>query len=314
MFARRLFSMAVLLLLASGLFLTLDAQGSWHFVLTYRGAKLAALVLVAISVSTATVLFQTITQNRILTPSIMGFDALYVLILTTAIYVLGAQTYTSLPKTGQFLAVLTVLVLASLTLFGTLLGRAPQDLMRMILTGIIFGVLFRSLTSFLTRLIDPNEYSVIQVNSFARFSQIDTDLLWIAAGLCTVALCAAWQMRHRLDVLALGHTAAINLGENPRVGSFQALILIGVLVSVSTALVGPVAFLGLLVVSLVHLVTPTARHAILLPSAALIAALTLVAGQLILERVLSAITPLSVVIDLFGGALFLGLLLRGGIR
>ena len=314
MHTSRLAGMAAVLAGASVLYLTLGAQGNWGFVLPYRGTKLMALIVVAVSVSTATVLFQTITHNRILTPSIMGFDALYVFVLTALVFGMGAQSYARLPGIWQFLLVLVLLVLAALVLFGTLLGAARQDLLRMVLTGIIFGVLFRSLSSFLTRMIDPNEYSFVQVSSFARFNQIDTGLLGIAALLSGAVLCAAWNMRHRLDVLALGREAALNLGENPRTGLLQVLLLVGVLVAVSTALVGPVAFLGLLVVSLAHLLTPAARHAILLPSAALIGSVTLVGGQMILERALGLTTPLSVVIDLVGGLVFLGLLLRGGIR
>ncbi|MFC6589053.1 iron chelate uptake ABC transporter family permease subunit [Sulfitobacter pacificus] len=183
--------------------------------------------------------------------------------------------------------------------------------MRMLLTGIIFGALFRAGTGFLQRMIDPNEYSVVQVASYARFARVDAALLAVAGGVTCVALIAAWRMRHRLDVLALGPDVAINLGEDPRRGMFQALIIIAVLVSVSTALVGPLAFLGLLVVSLAHLITPTASHQVLLPSAALVSGITLVGGQFLLERVLHLTTPLVVVIDVVGGVVFLILLLRG---
>ena len=183
--------------------------------------------------------------------------------------------------------------------------------MRMILTGIIFAVLFRAITDFLQRMIDPNEYAVIQISSYARFARIEVELLAIASVLTCAALIATWRMRHRLDVLALGPDAAINLGENPQRGMFQALIIIAVLVSVSTALVGPMAFMGLLVVSLAHMITPTASHAVLLPSAALISAITLVGGQFVLERVLGLSTPLIVVVDVVGGVVFLILLMRG---
>lgn len=306
--------LAGLLLLCGVGYMTLGARGNWDFVLPFRGAKLIALLLVGAAVSTATVLFQTITQNRILTPSIMGFDALYLLILTAAVYLLGAQPVLALPDIAQFLVTLVVLMGGALALFGTLLRDARHDLMRMILTGVIFGVLFRSLTGFMTRMIDPNEYSVIQVNAFARFNRIDTDLLWIALALCGAAFVLTWRMRHRLDVLALGHDAAINLGEDPRKGQIRALLLISVLVACSTALVGPVAFLGLLVVNLAHLITPTMRHDVLLPASALIAGIVLVGGQTLLERVLALATPLSVVVDLIGGAVFLFLVLRGSLR
>ncbi|MEM9442583.1 MAG: iron chelate uptake ABC transporter family permease subunit, partial [Pseudomonadota bacterium] len=266
MLDRRLTWLAILTLVCAILFMTLEARGKWSFVLPFRGAKLLALLLVAVAVSTSTLLFQTITRNRILTPSIMGFDALYLLILTAAVFILGAQSYVQVPELVQFLINLTLLTVGALALYGTLMRDVRQDLMRMILTGVIFAVLFRSVASFMIRIIDPNEFSVIQVNAYARFNRIETDLLSIAVLLCGIALAVAWRMRYRLDVLALGHDAAINLGENPKRARLQVLILISTLVATSTALVGPVVFLGLLVVNLAYLVTPTTRHAILLPS------------------------------------------------
>lgn len=311
MHTNRMIGMGVMLTLCILFYMTLGARGSWGFILPFRATKLAAVLLVAVAVSIATVLFQTITQNRILTPSIMGFDALYVLILTGAVFLLGGHGLIQIPPLAIYGVNLVLLIAASLVLFGSLLASTRHDLMRMILTGIIFGSLFRSLTSFMQRMIDPNEYTVIQVSSYARFTQINTDLLAISFVLIAVTLGLVWRMRHRLDILSLGPDAAINLGENPGRGQIEVLILIAVLVSVSTALVGPVAFLGLLAVSLAHLITPTAYHAVLLPSAALISCIVLVGGQMVLERVLALSTPLTVVIDFLGGFLFLALLLKG---
>ncbi len=314
MYNRRLWILTVLLVVLIVGYLTIGARGNWGFVLPFRGNKLIAILLVSVAISTATVLFQTITQNRILTPAIMGFDSLYVLILTVLIHVLGAQLFGQLSGMFQFLLNVGVMMFAALALFGTILLRTRPDLMRMILTGIVFSVLFQSMTGFLQRMIDPNDYAIVQVSSYARFARVESNLLWISGLLTTVALFFAWRMRHQLDVFALGASMAINLGENPRKGVFQALLIIAVLVSVSTALVGPLAFLGLLVVSLAHLLTPTATHSVLLPSAALISASTLTGGQLILERIVGASTPLVVVIDVAGGVLFLVLLLRGNYK
>ena len=170
--------------------------------------------------------------------------------------------------------------------------------------------MFRSITSFLQRAIDPNEYAVVQAASFARFSQLETGLLGLAAILALGALAAAWLMRFRLDVLALGPVPATSLGEDPLRGQRAALILISVLVSISTALVGPVAFFGLLVTSLTYIILPTHRHAVLLPGAALVAGIILVGGQTLMERILAFSTPLSVVVEFAGGLVFLLLLLR----
>jgi iron complex transport system permease protein len=310
MFHKRLFLLATVLALCVAGYLLLGSRGNWGFVLAFRANKLAALLLVALSVSTATVLFQTITRNHILTPAVMGFDALYLLILTVLVFMLGAQDFVRLPELGQFVLNTVLTMGAALALFGTLLSRGGSDMFRMILTGIIFAGLFRSITSFLQRLIDPNDYVVVQSASFARFSRIDMGLLTLAAVLTVVALSAAWRMRHKLDVLSLGPEAATNLGEDPRRGMFTVLVIVSVLVSVSTALVGPLAFLGLLVVSVARQITPTVSHAVLLPSAALVSAITLVGGQLLLEHLLQLSTPLIVVVDVLGGLVFLTLLLR----
>ncbi|MEM6984932.1 MAG: iron chelate uptake ABC transporter family permease subunit [Pseudomonadota bacterium] len=310
MHGKRVLALAVLALLCVLAYMTVGVRGSWEFVIAFRGQKLIALTVVAVSVASATVLFQAISHNRILTPSIMGFDALYMLIVTAAVYAIGSQRYVNVPDAALFLMTLGVLLVASMALFSVLFAGRDRDLFRLILTGVILAVLFQSITAFLLRMIDPNEYSVIQVNSYARFERINTEALWIATVMSALALTLAWRMRHCLDVVALGYEAAINLGESPRKRQLQALALIAVLVATSTTLVGPVAFLGLLIVSLARVVTPTSRHAVVLPSAAMVALCVLIGGQLVLERVLRLATPLSAIIDLAGGAVFLFLILR----
>ncbi|AVX03410.1 putative ABC transporter permease protein YclO [Maritalea myrionectae] len=307
---KRLSLLALLLALAMIAYMTIGSRGNWDFVLAFRGAKLLAIIAVGVAVSTSTLLFQTIAQNRILTPSIMGFDALYVLIITMMVFFVGGQGMLSLGPYGLFAMNTLLLLLASFLLFGTLIFEHGRDLTRMILTGVILGTLFRSLTSFATRMIDPNEYAHIQIASYASFNSFDMELLYIGVAIIIACLAFVWTIRHRLDVISLGYDVAINLGENVRAVQLLALAVIAILVSVSTALVGPVAFLGLLVVSIAHLVTPSPYHSTLLLSSALISCLILVGGQTLMERVLQMSTPLAVVIDFVGGLVFLLLLLQ----
>lgn len=302
--AKRLWILAGCVVLAIGAYMLLGVRGSWAFAMELRSEKLAGLLIVSVAISTATLLFHTVTGNRILTPSLIGFDALYVMLLSMGVFALGAQSYIALPDGVLFLGNAAVLALAAVGLFLPLL-RPGADLMRLVLTGIILGVLFRSFSSLIQRMIDPNEYAVIAANSFASFTSINRDLLGVSALISGVVLWVTWRMRHRLDVLALGRDAAINLGLNHRQQTLRVMVLIAVLVSISTALVGPVAFLGLLVVNLAYGITPTHRHEVLLISSALVCATTLIGGQAIMERVLGFATPLSVVIDFIGGIAFL---------
>lgn len=298
------------LLVAAIVFMTIGASGNWAFILSFRGTKLLALIVVAYAIGVSTILFQTITNNRILTPYIMGFDTLYLLIQTLLVFTLGGLHYASLASGFKFSIELFFMLAASMVLFMLLLTKAHNDLYRMILTGVILGVLFRSLTSFIQRLIDPEEFAVVQSVSFAQFNIIKTDLLLYSVVIIALVSLIIWRYRHELDVLALGRDQAINLGLNYQKRVVFFLFLVAILVSVSTALVGPVSFFGLLVSGMTYEYTKTYKHSILIPAAFLIAALSLVLGQVVFEHILGLKGVLSVVIEFLGGIVFIFFLLR----
>jgi len=305
----------VLLALAATLaFMTLGARGRWDFILPFRGAKLAGLVLVAYSIAVSTVLFQTVTGNRILTPSIMGFDSLYVLIQTALVFFLGAGRVSAMNPQLLFVFEVAALVLFAGLLFRWLFSGSARSLHFLMLVGIIFGILFRSVASFLQRVIDPSEFLILQDRLFASFNTIDTTLLAISGAAVAMVSIMAWRMLPVFDILALGRENAIVLGVDHRRTVTFVLAMVTVLVAVSTALVGPVTFFGLLVANLAYLLLPTARHAVLLPAAALIAVVFLVGGQVILERVFAFDTALSIIIEFAGGIFFILLVVRGVAR
>lgn len=312
--AMRLLLLAALTLLAIAAFMTLDARGSWDFILPFRGRKVIALAVVGIAVATSTVLFQAITDNRILTPSIMGFDALYLLVQTALVFLFGSHWLVTINPQVRFLGNVAALTLFAGLLFWWLFLRAERGLYLLLLVGIIFGVLFRSLTSLLERMIDPTEFAVLQDLAFASFNAVDQTLLVTGALLVGVATCAAWRMRHELDTLALGRETAISLGVEYQRAVALVLVLVTTLVATSTALVGPITFFGLLVAHLAYRTIGSPWYRDILPAAALLAIITLVGGQALLEHVFAFNTGLSVIVEFVGGATLLWLLLRGDRR
>nr|WP_312857478.1 iron chelate uptake ABC transporter family permease subunit [Aureimonas pseudogalii] len=298
-------------LVAVTLFLTVGARGSWSFVLAFRGTKVLAMVLVGTAIAVSTVLFQTVTANRILTPSIMGFDALYALIQTLLVFGLGAAATSTLDPRLVFAVEVAVMVGLSTLLYRWLFSGGLGSLYLLVLVGLVFGTLFRSISGLLQRLIDPNEFVVLQDRMFASFNAVDGSLLAVSSAAIVAILAFLARRTGRLDVLGLGREASINLGLDHRREVTIALVLVSLLVSISTALVGPVTFFGLLVANLAYLAVRSHRHAAVLPAAALIAILALVGGQFVLERVFRFDTALSIVIEFVGGLVFLVLLVRG---
>ncbi len=313
--ARHLMILPVALLMAGTAYLLVPGLGpKWEFVLSLRVTRLAGLMVVGIAIAVATVLFQTVSRNRILTPQIMGFDALFIMVQTLLVAAVGPVGFATLPAAPKFAVEVLMLVLASLLLFGTLLGSGARDIPRMILTGVILGVLFRSIAGFVARFLDPNAFFLVQAESAASFSRVDAALLPWAAGITAVAAAAALWLGPRLDVLALGRTPAVSLGLRHDGLVFLTLALVAVLVAVSTALVGPLAFLGLIVAALARPLAGTDRHRPLLWVAMLLSALMIVTGQWLFERVLGQQSALPAVVEFSGGLVFLTLLLKGRAR
>ncbi|MBX5041279.1 iron chelate uptake ABC transporter family permease subunit [Rhizobium lentis] len=272
--------LAVLASVAAFAFLTIDLGPNWSYAVGLRTQKLAALVLVAYAIATSTVMFQTITENRILTPSILGFDAFYILIQTILAYGFGHLSISNTNPQILFLLQTGIMVGASVLISRWMLDGRKRDLQFVALAGLMFGILLRSVSNFLQRVIDPGEFAVLQDRMFASFNLVHADLLGISAVLIGLASLIGWRMRSDLDVLALGRETAINLGLNYSRSVRVALLLVSLLVSVSTALVGPVTFFGLLVAHLAYRIAGTHRHAFILPAAVFIASTTLIAGQL----------------------------------
>lgn len=305
---RRLIMLCIAAIACMVAFLTIGLKGNIAFVLELRAVRLAALIQVSVAIAISTVIFQTVTGNRILTPSIMGLDALYLFGQLLIVFLLGGVGYVSLDPWLKFGAETMLLMgLACILLLPMLKRRLDMGLM--LLAGVIFGVLFRSLQSLLARLIDPNEFAVAQSASFANFNAVRSDLLVFATLVTIAAVVFAWRARHVLDIVSLGSDAATGLGISWTSTVTGLLLLVSGLVAVSTALVGPVAFFGLLVVALAERIADTRRHALLLPAAALTAIIVLVGGQTIFQHGLGNSSALSVVIEFVGGILFLLLLI-----
>ncbi|WP_299077386.1 iron chelate uptake ABC transporter family permease subunit, partial [uncultured Fretibacterium sp.] len=309
--AARLAVAVVCLLAACAAFLTVGARNPVR-VLPFRLPRLGALLCVGWTSGASTVMFQTVTGNRILTPSVLGLDALYALIQALMLIALGAAG-AALPDLGVFALTVAVMIGAGAGLTALVL-RGRRSATTLVLLGIVLGTFLRANTTFIQRLLDPNTYLVLQNRLFASFNSVDTRLLVASLALTALASLASVRDLRALDVVALGPDTATALGVDHRRVSRRIIALVTVLVSVSTALVGPILFLGLLVAHLAYWAARTDRHVVTVPMAALVAMVVLVGGQTLLAHALGNETVLSVVIEFLGGLALIVLLIRSGRR
>ncbi|MEM7286337.1 MAG: iron chelate uptake ABC transporter family permease subunit [Actinomycetota bacterium] len=292
------------------LFMTYDIQGSLSFALELRAKKVLAMTLVGTSLAAAAVLFHTITGNRILTPALIGLDSLYILIQSVAVATWGALTVVRFDERVRFSVAVVIMIAFVLVLNAVFLRRAVTDLPLLVLGGIVLGGMFASMTAFVVRLLDPNEFLILEDLLFASFTLVNEELLVISSIIIVAILLVVVRMRKVLDVVALGRPTAIALGVDYDRVNRRLVVLIAVLVAVPTALVGPVTFLGLLASNATYEMAKTFRHHITVPLAALTAATLLIMAQFILEELFDFATRPSIIVGFVGGIVFIGLVLR----
>ena len=247
-----------------GLYLFQGLNGSFDYALPRRGIKVLAMAITGVAIAYSTVIFQTITHNRILTPSIMGLDSLYLLLQTVVIFFLGSSHVTIVNKHVNFILSVGTMVVFALILYRFLFRGGKQPIYFLLLVGIIVGTFFGSISTFLQVLIDPNEFMLVQDKMFASFNNVSGELVWWALAIIAIALIIGWRSFNDLDVLSLGRDTAINLGVSYDKVVKTMLVLSAVLIAVSTALVGPITFFGLIVANLSYQFFKTYKHSILI--------------------------------------------------
>ena len=283
---------------------------SYQYALSRRIPKLIAIAMTGSGVAVSSVIFQTVTNNRILTPSVLGLDSLYNLFQTLIVFSLGSLNVALMGSNLNFLIAGGLMIVFSLFLFKMMFRRENTNLFFLLMIGMIFGTLFSSLSSFMQMVMDPNEFLIVQNKMFASFNNVKASLLGIS--MITMGLTLFWVLKDvkKLDVLALGKEQAINLGIDYDRMVRKLLIAVAILVSVSTALVGPVTFLGLLVTNLAYQMIKDYRHSIVIPTSILLSLLALIGGQFLVERVFQFNTTIGVIINFVGGLYFIYILLK----
>lgn len=286
-------------------------RGFW-IIVGLRAKKVLVIALVTFAHAIATVSFQTVTNNRILTPSIMGFESLYVVVQTGAVFFLGASGVVAISGVSQFLLQIALMVGLAVLLYGWLLTGQRASLHAMLLIGIIIGGGLGAVATFMQRLLTPSEFDVLTARLFGSVANADADYLPVAIPLVAVAGALLWQRSRRLNVLALGPQTATNLGLNHRRELIAVLVLVAVLIATSTALVGPMTFLGFLVATLSYQLAGTHDHRYIFPIAALSGFALMAGAYFVMTHLFYSQGVVSILIELVGGLTFLVVILRKG--
>ena len=298
-------------ILAWGNPMPVNSPGFWR-IAQLRATSVTVILVVAWCQALATVAFQTITNNRIITPSIMGFESLYRLIQTSIVFFFGTTGLTSMNSTGQYLMQVGLMVALAALLYGRLLQSERTNIHQTLLLGIVIGTGLGGLSTYMQNLLNPSAFDILSARLIGNVSNADVSQLTVAIPLAVVAGGLLLTMSRTLDVLGLGRDAAIGLGVDHRRNSLVILMLTAVLMAVSTSLVGPMSFLGFLVAMTAYQLSDTHEHRFVLPMAWLVGVVILGGAYFTLRHIFYATGSVGIIIEAVGGVFFLIHLLRKG--
>lgn len=275
-----------------------------------RSVALVAMIIAAICHSLSTVAFHSITSNRIITPSLLGFESLYSTIHTSTMFFFGAGALVNFTGVGPFIFQVMVMILMSLILYGWLLSGKYGNLQLMLLVGIIIGSGLNSVSSFMRRLLAPSEFDVLQARLFGSVNNADAAYFPIVIPMVILIAVLLFAYSKKLNVLSLGKEVSTTFGVNYQSSIIYTLVLVSVLMSISTSLVGPLTFYGFLVATLSYQAAPTYDHRYMFAMALAIGFFLLTTAYFLMYHVFDALGAVSIIIELFGGIVFLIVILR----
>ena len=308
---KKIYILLAITVLVTAIFVGIGLNSSnASYLLSKRIPKVAAIVISGGCVAFAAIIFQTITNNRILTPSILGLDSVYSFFQTIVVFIFGSGSIVMSNKNLNFGLSLIGMLLISALLYKVVFSKRDSNIMHLLLVGLIVGTLFRSLTSFMQVLIDPNEYLTLQNKLVASFSNVNVDILMLSIFIILGITPFIYDDLKLLDVINLGKDQAINLGVDYDKATKKMLLVVAVLTAIPTALVGPITFLGLIIVNVTYQIVKSYKHKYLITVSILISICSLIVGLLFVDKVFSFNTTLSVIINFIGGVYFLYLLLK----
>ncbi|MBM0387042.1 iron ABC transporter permease [Staphylococcus pseudintermedius] len=260
-------------------------------------------VLVGMALATAGAVIQGVSKNGLADPGLIGLNAwaAFALALTFALF--PGASFIAHIIAGFIGAMLGGAIVMTI-------GASRRDgfnPMRLILAGAAVSALLTALSQGVALIFRLNQ--AINFWSAGGVSGTNWQQIQISVPIILVTLILLILMGRQLTILSLGDALAVGLGQNIKMVRTVALILSMLLAGVSVAMVGQVAFVGLIVPHIVRSWVGT-DYMKVLPMTAVVGG-TLVLGSDLVARLLGE-APMSAVISFIGVPYFFYLIRKGG--
>ncbi|MBQ8554622.1 MAG: iron chelate uptake ABC transporter family permease subunit [Clostridia bacterium] len=275
----------------------------------WRLPTLLCMVIASVAIGVATLIFQSIVNNRIVTPALLGMNSIYSFLHTAAVFIFGTGSALYLNANLSFAVDLISMGVVGTLVYWYLFKKTGHNILYIMLIGTVLSSFFGSVQTAMVRVMNPDEYDALLTTLVADFNNVGGEIILFAIiALAAIAFVLRKDLK-LLDVITMGRDQAINLGVDYDNTIRRLLFGVVLCMAVATATIGPVSFLGLIVANLSRQIFRTYRHSHLIAGASLLGMLALIGGQLVSQHVFHFTVPVSTFVTIAGGVYFLYLLL-----
>lgn len=317
--AKKITILSVLVIGVCATYLLINAHPEnpklFQYILSLRIPTLVVMLIASFAIGSASLIFQSIINNRIVTPCLLGMNAMYTLVHTAVIFVAGSGSILATSPNLSFAIDLIVMSVVATFIYSFMFEKTGNNVLYVLLIGTVLSSFFGSIQSTMIRVMDPNEYDALLTTLVADFNNVNVEVICFSLVLLMALTIFLWKDLMLLDVITLGKEQAINLGVDYERTVRRLLLGVVLCIAVATAMVGPISFLGLIIANLARQLLKTHKHSQLILGSALMGMLAIIAGQLVSQHIFSYAVPISTFITIGGGVYFLYLLLfkKGGV-
>lgn len=280
-----------------------DAQMIVH---AFRIPRATTAVLAGAGLSVAGLLMQTLFQNPLAGPYVLGINS-------GASMMVALSTMLGASFVGNDLSLVTAALIGALGagLFILFCSIYVKNKISLLLVGVMFGSFAGALVNVIQSYSRPDDLKTFMLWSFGSLQNVTSDQLGIFAGLVFCGIIMTIFVVKPLDLLVLGERDATILGVKMRQVRFLIVLITAILTGVITAFCGPIAFVGLIVPNIVKMLYKTTSHLQLAIGTILVGALLIVLCDIAMQLLSTTIhLPLNSLTALIGAPVVVWIIIR----
>ena len=282
-----------------------DLVNAETVIFNIRIPRILVSLIVGSGLATAGASFQALFSNPLATPDTLGCA-------NGASFGAALGILLGLNALGIQISALIFGILAVVLVFVFTRYRHANQIMMIILGGMVVSSLFSALVSLIKYVADPND--VLPVITFwlmGSFSNSTVRSLYTGVPMIILGMMILYLMRYRMNALSLKEEEAASLGINVRQNRMIVIIASSLITASVVSMCGVVGWVGLLIPHISRMLFGN-NHTKVIPGCIVFGALFMLVIDTIARCMYQAEIPVSILTAIIGAPVFLLLLRKTG--